>query len=430
MQPLVRTRERATRPPALATPAERSAPAPGRTETARRRAGTMTLTQPSSPAAPGAAALPGGSGAAGRNIESIAVLRRTAKLLMHRLPQFTDQVVELINQQEPAYRSPVVDSDVLWHEVHRSLRHSVGCLINPQELRDAARRCTWRIGADRARQGLPLDALLHAFRLGGGAVWRELLDIAAQREPESMRLLVHVAGDVWNFVDEHCSIAAEAYRATEREMAWRRENRLRLMTEALLEGTARVSDLPDIAAALDMPERGRYAVAAVAGPRRAALHGGPGQSAGLVWHRTETADFAIAPVAEGGPEKLAEELRGRTGTGVRVGISPAVDGLAAVGEARQLAEKALAACPADGRVALLEEHLAAALVVSSPELGSVLTERVLGPLLRLEPMDRDLLLETLTAWLECDASAQRAGERLSGDAHRLAGVRRLGAAGR
>ncbi len=37
---------------------------------------------------------------------------------------------------------------------------------------------------------------------------------------------------------------------------------------------------------------------------------------------------------------------------------------------------------------------------------------MLGPLLRLDPADRDLLLDTLAAWLECDGSARRAGSRL------------------
>ncbi|MGV9234805.1 PucR family transcriptional regulator, partial [Streptomyces nigra] len=47
-----------------------------------------------------------------------------------------------------------------------------------------------------------------------------------------------------------------------------------------------------------------------------------------------------------------------------------------------------------------------------PELGATLTEQVLGPLLRLDPADRDVMLDTLTAWFDCDGSAQRAGERL------------------
>lgn len=411
----------------------------------RTREQAWARAHPERPAA--AAVAPGRS-------EAIGVLRTSARLLLHRLPQLTDQVVALIREHEPSYRSPGVDAENFWDEANRSLRNNVGCLIRPRELAESARRCSWRIGAERARQGLPLDAMLHAFRLGGGVVWQELLDIASARDPESMRLLVHVAGDVWKFVDEHCSLAAESYRRTERELAWRRDNRLRLMTEALLDGTARVSELPDIASTLGLPERGRYAVAAVSGPGREALRcaldgdasaatgspapsepaGAPSEPAGraagirsggrLVWHQTETTDLVIAPLAEGGLDALAEELAPPPGAPpARVGISPATDGLTGIGAARSLAEKALLTCAADGGVALLHDQLTAALLVSSPDLGQVLTERVLGPILRLETAERDLLLDTLTAWLDCDASAQRAGERLS--CHRNTVLNRL-----
>jgi DNA-binding PucR family transcriptional regulator len=96
----------------------------------------------------------------------------------------------------------------------------------------------------------------------------------------------------------------------------------------------------------------------------------------------------------------------------RVGVSPVVDGLAAIGDARRLADTALRACPRSGGTVVLEEHLPAALVVSAPVLGAALSERVLGPLLRLDLSDRDVMLDTLTAWLACDGSAQRAAGRL------------------
>ena len=274
---------------------------------------------------------PAGTGPTSGRAEAIGVLRTSAQLLLHRLPQLTDQVVALIREHEPSYRTSPVDGENFWDEVNRSLRHNVGCLIRPRELAESARRCSWRIGSERARQGQPLDAMLHAFRLGGGVVWQELIDTASARDPESMRLLVHVAGDVWKFVDEHCSLAAEAYRRTEREMAWRRDNRLRLMTEALLDGTARVSELPDIASTLGLTERGRYAVAAVSGPGRDALRraadggatvrggGGTGGGTGpgpdaragldagaglgrrrLVWHQNDATDPVIAPLGDGG----------------------------------------------------------------------------------------------------------------------------------
>ncbi|KES08324.1 PucR family transcriptional regulator [Streptomyces toyocaensis] len=344
--------------------------------------------------------------------DALRVLHRAARVLLDDLPQLTDRLVAALQEQEPAYRTAVDgDAAATWQEVHRSLRHSITSLLDPRGARDAARRCSWKIGATRAEQGLPLDALLHAFRLGGSLVWQGLVDETSRTAPEDVRLLVHVASDVWDFVDEHCTLVADAYRQTERQLAWRRENRVRLLAAALLDGTSRIADLPEAAQALDLPERGRYVVVAAVGGR---LAGCPGAQAVLSpgvrvhWHTGVDADYGIVPVEDGEESIVPDEQA----PGTRVGVSSAVDGLAAVGQARRLADTALSLCPGSGGTVRLTEHLPAALVASSPELGTALAERLLGPLDRLEPADAEVLLDTLATWLACDGSAQRASRRL------------------
>lgn len=377
--------------------------------------------------------------------EAVAVLHRAAGVLLEALPELTDRLVEALREQEPAYRAAMeTEPAEIWQEVHHSLRHNVASLIQPREFREAAHRTSRWIGESRAEQGVPLDAVMHAFRMGGAMVWQDLVDDTARRHPEDTRLLVHVAADVWNFVDEHCAVVAEAYRQAERRLSWRRENQQRLMTAALLDGTARIADLPDAAAMLGLPVQGRYAVLAVAGARAPHGAGRPpldlAEGTPALWHSAGDVELAILPLgtaptaAEAEPRADVEdgtavlpdaaapdatdgELALLTDTltappGTRVGVSSVVDGLASVGDARRLAETALKACPASGGTVLLDEHLPAALVVSSPGLGTALADRVLGPLDRLDPADRDVLIETLTAWLDSDGSAQRAGTKL------------------
>ncbi|KOU09613.1 PucR family transcriptional regulator [Streptomyces ardesiacus] len=352
--------------------------------------------------------------------DALRVLHRAARGLLDDLPDLTDRLMVLLQEQEPAYRAAVAqDPTATWQEAHRSLRHSVTSLLDPRGTRDAARRCSWRIGAARAEQGLPLDALLHAFRLGGSLVWQRLIEETSRAAPEDVRLLVHVAADVWNFVDEHCTLVADAYRQTEWRIGRRRENRARLLAAGLLDGTGRIADLPEAARVLDLPEQGRYVVVAVTGvpPGRsdAARAAAVPPGSRVHWHAGPGTDYGIVLV--GAPEAPTDP--GPTGAqphapvpGLRIGVGIPVDGLACVGDARRLADTALEICPASGGAVRLADQLPAALVVSSPELGSTLAERVLGPLLRLEPADREVLLDTLTTWLECDGSAQRAGERL------------------
>ncbi|MFC9887807.1 PucR family transcriptional regulator [Streptomyces pilosus] len=344
--------------------------------------------------------------------DALRVLHRAARVLLDDLPQVTDRLIAVLLEQEPAYRT-AVEGDALatWQEVHRSLRHSISSLLDPRGARDGARRCSWKIGATRAEQGLPLDAVLHAFRLGGSLVWQGLVDETSRAAPEDVRLLVHVASDVWNFVDEHCTLVADAYRQTERQLAWRRENRVRLLAAALLDGTSRIADLPEAAVALELPEHGRYVVVAAAG---GGLAGCPGAQAALApgvrvhWHTGADADYGIVLV-EDGEESIVQEEQA---PGTRVGVGSAVEGLAAVGEARRLADTALTLCPEAGGTVRLTEHLPAALVASSPELGAALADRLLGPLAHLEPADAEVLLDTLATWLACDGSAQRASRRL------------------
>ncbi|MFE3515707.1 PucR family transcriptional regulator [Streptomyces sp. NPDC059166] len=371
--------------------------------------------------------------------EAVAVLHRAARVLLESLPELADRLVEALRQQEPSYRAALeTEPAQIWQEVHHSLRNNVASLIQPREFRDAAHRTSRWIGESRAEQGIPLDAVLHAFRMGGAMVWQDLVDDTARRHPEDTPLLVHIAADVWNFVDEHCGVVAEAYRQAERRLAWRRENQQRLMTAALLDGTARIADLPDAAAALGLPVHGPYAVLAVDGVKTPHEAGPPPvrlpEPIPVLWHSANDVELAVLPLGSLAPEGCAPQ-DGETGDGpgggdgpgrelallaegltappgTRVGISSVVQGLASVGDARRLAETALRACPASGGTVLLDEHLPAALVVTSPGLGTALADRVLGPLDRIDPADRDVLIETLTAWLDSDGSAQRAGTKL------------------
>ncbi|MFD8050243.1 helix-turn-helix domain-containing protein [Streptomyces chartreusis] len=355
--------------------------------------------------------------------DALRALHRAARVLIDDLPDLTDRLVAVLREQEPAYRTALEhDHAATWEEVHRSLRHSVTSLLDPRGTREAAHRCTWRIGVTRAEQGLPLDALLHAFRLGGSLVWQRLVEETSRSAPEDIRLLVHVATDVWNFVDEHCSLVADAYRQAERQLAWRRENRVRLLATALLDGTSRIADLPETAAGLRLPEHGRYVVVAVTGGRPQVPTSvrpapvPPGTS--VYWHSGVEVDYGIVLVGDEGDGEDDQDPVAALGLSAdgtcegRIGVGSAVVGLASVGDARRLADLALSICPPDGGSVRLTEHLPEALVISCPELGATLTEQVLGPLLRLEPADRDVLLDTLAAWFACDGSAQRAGEQL------------------
>ncbi|MGW0853986.1 helix-turn-helix domain-containing protein [Streptomyces sp. NPDC002690] len=166
------------------------------------------------------------------------------------------------------------------------------------------------------------------------------------------------------------------------------------------------------AAALDLPEHGRYAVVALPSGTDRGWGTGPRVDRDrLLWHPGPERDLGVVALGDREPVWLARRLNElRAGRG---GIGPAVEGLAALPTARRLAEVALLACPPGGTtVVALERCLPAALVASQPELADHLVRGVLGPLLTLPEAERDVLVGTLDAWLECGGSAGRAAVRL------------------
>ena len=350
--------------------------------------------------------------------EAERLLRRTARCLLGEVESLSRELALMITEREPAYRPAAGAAEELHLEVRASLESSVRTLMDPVGTWEAARRCSWRIGARRAQHELPLDALLHAFRLGGGLVWRRLVETATQREPDRAHLLVHSAAGIWSFVDEHSGLIAEAYRAVESQRAREHRERARAMVRSLLDGTTRVADLATVADTLDLPERGRYVVAALAapdGPPHRPAPGGPAAAppAGLRILRHGGADREYALVllgADTDPAAVAPYLTRHQV--LRTGIGPVVEELAEVGDARRAADLALRTCTGAGDVALLHERLPAALVVSCPELGAALVARALGAVLELDHQDRESMLTTLAVWLDSEGSAQRAGGRL------------------
>jgi hypothetical protein len=97
----------------------------------------------------------------------------------------------------------------------------------------------------------------------------------------------------------------------------------------------------------------------------------------------------------------------------RVGISPRFTRLDNAPEATRSARIAMAAVP-PGTVAVrqFDETPLAALVAADPESSKRVARAVLGSLLELPAEERETLLGTLEAWLDCLGSATEAGRRI------------------
>jgi hypothetical protein len=338
-----------------------------------------------------------------------------ATVLLRRIGGITDRLVDRVLATEPGYEG-IVPLDDMRRSLHDNIKNILADLVGKPRGSEH-----WdppmQTGRRRAEQGLPLETLLHALRIVGQLVWEDLVAEARKRGRSETDSLVDGATRVWQLIDEFAKVVADSYRATEAQLARGDDLRRQALIDALLEGHgAEPIGAREASEVLDLPMDGEYAVV-VAEIR-------PGDPSGLVGSdRIATgavrsawrfrADRAIGIVLLGSDDlhslaqRLEPVIHGRAAAG------PRVQGFAELASAFRLAELTLSTVPVGtSEFALFDDRLVPALVVSSPSIARRVAQLSLGALLDLDEPDRALYLETLTAYIECEGSATRAGSRL------------------
>lgn len=337
-----------------------------------------------------------------------------SRAVLAQLDVSTDRLVEIVVREDPSYgqgRTPREDLRRSCHDnLQRILEWLTGTTDPASDPFDAPRAT----GRRRAEQGMPLESVLHAYRLGFTVIWQGLTAEARLRGPEGIDGLVEAASEVWMLVDEFSSQVAGAYRVAEAELTRRDGRRRDAFVDALLDGRGGERAVAaDAASALDLPEHGRFAVVVVAGADGGSIADARLSAVGLraVWRSRTDREIGLVPLGRSTVADILGALEPEGG--LRAGISPVVELLADVDRAYRLAETALRALPLDAPgVAELDAQLPGALLVTAPDLAARLVHRALGGILDLEPEERALLLSTLRAWLAEGGSAGQTAARL------------------
>jgi hypothetical protein len=259
--------------------------------------------------------------------------------------------------------------------------------------------------------------VLRAYRLGGQVTWEALLEVS-RRSNQNDTLLLEVAGSVWRTNDAECAAVAEGYREEQQRLDGVDDSARQQVLDGLVEG--RGGDPAFVRTAselLAVPLAGRLAaVVALPHPDGAPALDAP--TAALlrrgirsVWGTRNGAQVGIVALGTLDGCEVMTWLRGMVSG--PVGISPVVDGAAAAGSAYRLAETAARTLPAgSARVVTIDERLPEALLSNSPEISSRLVGQSLGGLLELPGDEREVLLDTLAAFLASDGSPTRAADEL------------------
>jgi hypothetical protein len=354
-----------------------------------------------------ARAVPAASGAA---------LRVLGGALLDDVDSLADRLTVLVLQREPVY----AERDMV-DELREACRTNleVGVQVLAERVpggvdpKDVSRR----VGRRRARQGIPLEAVLRAYRLGGRVIWEALLHASRGRFSGAYDdALLDAAGSVWRVNDGSSAVLVEAYRMEELRLHSHDLSRRHAVLDGLVEG--RGGDpafLREATTVLGLPESGPLlcVVAPVdpsgEDPLRAPQDALAVLGISSAWFPRPRDEVGLIALGARPVGATLDALR-PCASG-RVGVSPELDGLADVGHGYRMALTAARTLTGPG-LAVLDDRLPEALLVDSPELVPRLITASLGGLLALPAADRDTLLDTLDALLVSGGSPTHAATTL------------------
>jgi len=317
-----------------------------------------------------------------------------------------EQLVASFREQIPGYRrlpTPVIAEQIL-EVARRNVELCFRSIADGREPTAADLEPFMLSARDRAGEGMPLEDLLHAYRLGGRLGWLAIVEAA---EPDERENLIVAAERLMHYVDAVSAAVAQAYLDERQQVVSEEERSARDLFDALLAGTpidARLEALAERRAfaltdayrpfVLRLPGSSsrRHAEMASALRREHVLALTEGDRvAGLAPPATE-------PPAPGKGLIVVGDVTARAGLG------------AAIDELRVIAELAESR-GVRGRVEP-QEFALELLLLAAPRHATKIAHRVLDPLRTAEAGRSTELLTTLDAFLDCGLDRRRTAERL------------------
>lgn len=342
------------------------------------------------------------------------VVRDLSRTLLPRIDEFAERMATRIRSQEPLYRDGhMVTPDELRRSCRDNLSYVFGRLAGEPTIGIEVPHAT---GIRRGETGVPLSAVLQAFRIGGRLIWDILIEHANEHTQD---VLLRSAADIWAVSDDLARAAADGYRIASADRA-RQDSQLRsALLNGLLDGRlGDGSQLWESAALLKLPQHGAFVVVAAEclAPGQEGL---PQVEDRLRRHDVASAWRLDAELHEGlvslrprfGIDQLCAELE-PIASG-RVGVSEPYPSLDQAPPALRQARLACAAAtPGTTDLVRFDDEPIAVLLVSAPDASLSVARRILGRVLDLPDSDRILLIDTMRIWLAEAGSTSAAAGRL------------------
>lgn len=334
-----------------------------------------------------------------------AALAAFARRLLTEVDDLVARMGEAYRAEIPEYAS--LTSGELETEVLPISRRAVtaffSAFFNGRRIGAADLRVFEESGRVRLTMGVPLDSVLHAYRIAGRVTWEA---VVATMQPGEEPLLGDLAAGWIDFIDQASCLVARGYLAASHERMRHVDARRRELLEALLSATD-PADVAAVSLRFSTVLASTYVPVVVAGDgiagRIDALLDAacPGSLGGHRGNRVLllVPDELIGPVAE----TLQHIASGIVAYGPAA--SPGEDLVAAVQHAEQLADIAAAEYGGAG-IYGPDDLLVEQLMLAAPRLTDALRRRVTDALAVRDPSG--VLAATLRTYLACGSVPETA----------------------
>jgi hypothetical protein len=338
--------------------------------------------------------------------------------LLGALEPITDDLTDEILRSEHYYSEHYhAESTQLSHARLRTVvRDGLVTLFLALQGKPATLEAPRAAGRLKAELGIPLEVLLHAYRLAGRLIWNRLMAAAVQTD--SADQLLHLASDMWAVIDEQSGAAADAYRYAVEDQARRDTAARTAMLATLLDGGAPTGPAAaEIVRVLRLDRKGPYLVVCVEagdGAEPWSTADTHLRAAGIAsaWIRQVGGAVGLLGLPHPAAAATAVEILAED-TATRVGVSRPITAPALAPAAWREAQLAARCLPVgSGAVHVYGSSPIAMLAAASPDAAAEAARAVVGPLLALPTAERAVLFDTLEAWFAAGGSTATAAARL------------------
>jgi hypothetical protein len=340
------------------------------------------------------------------------------RLMLARAPELGAEMANLICRQIDAYRDGTV---VTKEQVVES------CVANVTFIFDSLNRGdnvdispAEHTGTKRALSGVPLPAVMTAYRIGFRFMWEQTL-VTARAAAVPTDSILDATAQIFLAQETFNQAMSNAYRQQLTVQILEREEERSALVEALLD--RQITDkhsLWEAADLLRLPTSGLYVVVAAELPAIGKL-GLPTIESKLSARDIRSAwrllpDLQVGIVHLGGSTKatlatLVEVLE--NSATARVGISSPFNQLAETSEALRFARLAATGKPSpESLVAVFDDTPLAIAAVSAPTVMAKIRSTVLRRLDELPADEQAILLNTFQAWLQAGGSANETAAKI------------------